>query len=380
MKILIVMSGFFPGKKYGGPPVSVDNFCTLMDGFDCYIVCRDHDMGENVQYSNIQRGWNKRSNCEVWYLDDHHYNEAGFEKIIQKLKPDIMYLQGLFQFCVFPCLRLAKKYHIKVLLAPRGELCAGAFRKKYKKIPYIIVLRWIGLMKNVHFQSTSDEETEAIKKWLGISGERIHLLTNIPSIPKEEYLHPQKKPGCARLIFLSRIIWKKNLLFALQCLREVTGNVTFDIYGPIEDKEYWEKCQLEIKTLPDNIKVNYCGLVGHDEVHRTFARYDAFLFPTLSENFGHVIAEALSVGCPVIISDQTPFTDVEEYGAGWAIRLNGIDSFSDRIQRIVEFDDSEMESCVKKTLFYFSERLKLEELREKYTVELSSVLRSIDKC
>lgn len=30
MKILIVMGGFFPGQKYGGPPVSVDIFCSLL--------------------------------------------------------------------------------------------------------------------------------------------------------------------------------------------------------------------------------------------------------------------------------------------------------------------------------------------------------------
>ena len=48
MKILIFMAGFFPGEKYGGPPVSIDNFCTLIGGVDndVYVVTTDHDLGE----------------------------------------------------------------------------------------------------------------------------------------------------------------------------------------------------------------------------------------------------------------------------------------------------------------------------------------------
>ena len=259
------------------------------------------------------------------------------------------------------------------MLAPRGELCTGAFRKKYKKIPYITALKILGLIRDVHFQSTSDEETETIKKWFGVSESKLHFLTNIPSIPKEEYPHRQKESGSAWLIFLSRIIWKKNLLFALQCLREVKGNVQFDIYGPIEDKEYWEKCQQEIKTLPDNIKVNYCGLIGHDEVHKTFAQYDAFLFPTLSENFGHVIVEALSVGCPVIISDQTPFTDVGEYGAGWALNLESQEAYIKAVDCITGESEEQIKERRDHASEYFIGKMKLSDMREKYAEALKGL-------
>lgn len=76
MKILIVMGGFFPGKKYDGPPVSIDNFCTLMKEYQCYIVTHDHDLFESVRYSNITQGWNKRENCKVIYLNDKQYNDT----------------------------------------------------------------------------------------------------------------------------------------------------------------------------------------------------------------------------------------------------------------------------------------------------------------
>jgi hypothetical protein len=40
-----------------------------------------------------------------------------------------------------------------------------------------------------------------------------------------------------------------------------------------------------------------------------------------------VILEALSVGCPVLISDRTPWTNLEAIGVGWDISLAKPDEF-----------------------------------------------------
>ena len=256
--------------------------------------------------------------------------------------------------------------HIPVLLAPRGELCKGAFKKKYKKVPYIILLKIAGLIKNVSFQSTSDEETEAIKQHLGIPGEKIWYLSNIPSIPTEKYPYSEKKSGSARLIYLSRIVPKKNLDFALNCLAEVKGDVIFDIYGANEDIGYWETCQNIITHFGNNIIVSYKGNISHDEVQRTFASYDAMLFPTKSENFGHAIVEAFSVGCPPIISDQTPWTDLQKYNAGWAIDLNNRQGFIDAIQIIIDNDEDTQSVMRKAAIEYFMNKLEVEKLKVQY--------------
>ena len=374
MKILIVMSGFFPGQKYGGPPVSVDNFCTLMKEHDCYIVTRNHDMGESTPYSNVTSGWNDRGNCKVQYLTDKEYGYKKYEDVIKELHPDIIYLQGLFQNCVIPCLFLAKKYSTPVLLAPRGELCTGAFKKRYKKIPYIIFLKMFGLLKNVKFQSTSEEETDGIMKRLSVEKERIYFLSNIPSIPANKTFKTEKKPGEASFIFLSRIVPKKNLLSAINYMAEIKGKVQFDIYGALEDPAYWEECQKRISQLPDNIKVEYKGLVSHDQVHDTFRKYDAFLFPTLSEKYGHVIAEAMSVGCPVIISDQVPWVDVEAHKAGWALPLEQPEMFIKAIQCIVDSDCNEETLLRENSIRYFDLKLQINELRKTYQKALDSCI------
>ncbi len=372
MRVLIVIGGYFPGKKCGGPPVSVDNFCSLMREYECYIITVNHDLFEKEPYKNIQNGWNDRGNSKALYLTDAEYNKSTFEKVILEIHPDILYLQGLFQACVLPCLQLAKKHNLPVLLAPRGELCVGALNiKKWKKIPYIEAIKALGLVKNIHWQSTSDEETEAIKKWMKADEKHIYKLKNIPSIPKKDYSRREKVAGEGHFVFLSRIHPKKNLLSAITYFQGVEGKAWLDIYGPIEDEEYWKQCKEESSKLPDNVKVEYRGLVDHDHVHEVFSQYDAFLFPTLSENYGHVIAESLIVGTPVIISNQTPWLNLEDNKAGWDFELEDSDSFHNAIQTVIDYSNEQATRMRTGAACFASRQFDLIQLRKEYILALT---------
>lgn len=367
MKILIIMGGFLPGRKFGGPPVSVDNFCTLLcKDNECFILTHNHDLGEKMPYPDVHDGWNDRGNCYVKYVCDSDYNYSTFKATINEIKPDFLYLQGLFQECVLPCLKIAKEESIRVLLAPRGELCQGAFRKKYKKIPYIVFLKISGMLKNCWFQSTSQEETEAIRHIMGVSEDKILFLENIPSLPKKVYQHPAKKEGTANIVFVSRVVPKKNLDFAINCLRNCNGDVKYTVFGPLQDKEYWKQCQQKINDLPYNVKVQHKGILSHEDINRELSKYDAFLFPTKSENFGHVIVEAMLAGCLPIISDQTPWNDINEYEVGWALPLEKEELYNAAINEIIQYSEEDIENKRKQLRHYLEKRLKIDELREKY--------------
>lgn len=86
------------------------------------------------------------------------------------------------------------------------------------------------------------------------------------------------------------------------------------------------------KLLPQNIRFQYCGALQPMQVPDKLAEYDLFFLPTLGENFGHVIAEALSSGLPVLISDTTPWRDLAEKSLGWDIPLNEVDRFAECIE------------------------------------------------
>jgi glycosyltransferase involved in cell wall biosynthesis len=137
------------------------------------------------------------------------------------------------------------------------------------------------------------------------------------------------------VLFLSRIDPMKNLNYALDTLGKIDQkNINFNIYGPIRVPEYWEMCKKNIARLPSNIVVNYQGALKHNEVFEIFAKNDLFFLPSAGENYGHAIFEAMLAGVPVLISDRTPWRNLEKEGVGWDFNLNQIESFIEAIKKV----------------------------------------------
>lgn len=368
MKVIVSNGGYLPATSYGGPVVSIDNLCSFLhEEIEFFVLCTDHELGSNERLKNISEGWNDRGNCKVQYLSDINVNKKTLDSIIDEINPDTIYINSLFDaMWTLPLLSIAKNRGIKVLLAPRGQLCKNAFIGKYKKLPYIWYLKMFGLIKDVDFQSTSDEETETIKKYLGGVDDNIHFLTNLPSIPSGNITHLEKKPGKGRFVFYSRIVPKKNLISAIGFFDDIKGEVELDIYGPIEDEIYWGECKKNIENLPVNVSVNYKGIIEHENVFEILSQYDAFLFPTLSENFGHVISESLFSGTPVIISDQTPWRGLEEVGAGWDIPLNDKIRFENAIQTVISWNSNQLSRARKVSVEFVKNRFEMDKLKQDY--------------
>ncbi len=320
--ILIAAYGFFPAQNFGGPPVSIDNFCTQMDEYDCYIVTRNHDLFSEKKMDGIEDGWNDRGNCRVMYLADSEYNTKTLKRIMEEIKPDLVYIQTFFQARTFISAALAAKSgNIPVFLATRGELCDGAMKKKYKKIPYIYVLKSVGFFKNMFFQATSEEEYDRILRYLNNNDQRVTILPNFPSVPKRT-VENKANNSCGntlRIVTFARIVPQKNILYACECLKNVTREVEWHLYGNLEDKAYWAECEKVIEGFPKKVHFKDMGAVDHEKVKEVLPEYNVYLLPTRSENFGHSIVEAMYAGCIPVISDQTPWRDLRKKGSGYDI-------------------------------------------------------------
>jgi glycosyltransferase involved in cell wall biosynthesis len=109
-------------------------------------------------------------------------------------------------------------------------------------------------------------------------------------------------------------------------------------------------------TLPANTRVRYKGKIEHEGVAQVFAENDLFLFPTLGENYGHVICESLMSGCPVLISDQTPWRNLEAEGIGWDIPLDDAERFRSVLQQCVDGDDEWFAELSQRATHYASKR------------------------
>ena len=205
----------------------------------------------------------------------------------------------------------------------------------------------------IFFHATSDDEVVGLKRFFKVKQDQIYQIVNIPVTAAENPVFNNKQKDNIRIMFVSRIHEVKNILLAIQIVKSLKCSAVFDIYGPIESKDYWDICLREMEQLPENIQINYCGSIPMDEVGKTFQNYDVFLFPTINENYGHVIAEALANGCPTILSKgTTPWDDLDGI-AGYIADLNDIKAFEEKLEKLATLDEKEYSDLRISTIEYF---------------------------
>lgn len=349
-KILILSDFYLPGFKSGALRTIANMVERMSDEFDFWILTGNRDSdGDQSCFADVRLNqWQPVGNATVFYASPVQLTLKNIGKIVAEATPDAVYLNSFFSALTVKFLflrRLGKIGKLPVVLAPEGEFSKGAIAlKARKKKSFLALAMLFGLYDDLIWKAVSSDEKEDIVREIGERGE-ILIAANMPPRTilgnfKIESKSP-KKSGEARFVFLSRISPKKNLKFALELLKTISGRATFDIYGSIEDEKYWAECEKLIERLPETVKVNFQGAVSYEQVAETFGKYHFFLFPTLGENFGHVVIESFAAGTPVVLSDQTPWRNLEKENIGWDLRLEEISIWRNVVQRCVEMSESE---------------------------------------
>lgn len=372
-EVLIFQGCYLPGSKAGGSLRSVCNLVNALgDHFAFRIVTQDRDLGDSVPYEGVTPNqWVRVGKAEVMYVQPGWTGLRTIWRILRGLpRGSVLYINSFFsrQFSMLPMFirRLGLCHPGCVVLAPRGELSPGAMGlKAAQKNFYISMSRRLRIYDEMLWHASTNIEADHIRSYFrtdgavdnsadGSKSSFVCVASDFASERPAALSPARKAPGTLRVIFVSRISPIKNLTGALTVLASLNGEITFDIFGPVEDSEYWQECMGIVARMPSNIRVTYRGEIKHDQVVRTFSDYHLFLFPTLGENFGHVIAEALSAGCPVLTSDQTPWTDLESEGGGWLVPVSNIEHYRSIVMDLLEYDDLRYEALSTNAMTYGS--------------------------
>ena len=364
--ILSVVDHYLPGMKAGGPVRSVAHTVErLGPGYLFKLVTRDRDFGDRAPYPGIPAGrWQQVGNAEALYLPPGDTGMRGLRRVIRDTPHDVLYLNSLFSdrmtFTPLLLRRMGAIPRRPVVLAPRGELHPGALAtgtwgpwfatrispggvtpRYLKKALYIRACKAVGLFDGIVWQASSPDEAADVRRWMGQDA-RVVVAPDLGADRAPPPERPRaKQAGVLRLAYVSRVSSKKNLEGALAFLAGVRGRVEFDIYGPVEEAGYWNDCRRAIARLPANVTTRYHGPIEHARVHEVFREHDLMILPTWGENFGHVVLEALVEGCPVLISDQTPWRGLERRGVGWDLPLADPGAFTAVLERCVAMGPEE---------------------------------------
>lgn len=352
-RIMIFCDFYLPSFKSGGGMWTVvnlvDRFCHK---YDFFIVTRNYDSKSDTKpYTTVKTDdWNQVGNAKVYYISKKTHTQKYFAKLVDEVKPDAFFLNSAISMPVVKLLSARRKKiipDIPVVLAPCGEMSKGALSvKPLKKKLFFSYAKTVNLYKNVIWKASFESEMEEIKEVMGKDSEVFVAADLVPKKILPEYSidwKAKKEKGSVRFVFISRLVPKKNIHYFLERLVDIKkGNVYFELVGPLEDKDYWQKCQDIIKRLPENVTVNATGAFPHQiDALKKVAESHFFVLPTLNENFGYVFIEGLAAGCPIISSDRTVWDDVEENNCGWRIPLEDEDGWIERINKCIEMDETE---------------------------------------
>lgn len=349
-KVLIFIDWFSPGYKAGGPVRSMVNMIeNLVSDFDFYVVTRNNEYGEKLPYSFLDfNKWISKNDINVYYSSQENQTIANWKKIINDISPNVIFVNGIYspKFSLYPVIASRNSPQIKTIVSPRGMLAPSAIKiKSLKKRIYLFITKILGVYNAVEWHATNKIEAEQIISIYNIARSKIVIAPNLSRKLKVNFEKILKDKNTLLLCSFARIAPEKNTLFAIKSLENINKefSIEFHIFGDIYDKEYWELCKKEILLLPKNIKIEHKGTVHPDSILDNMRKYHSMFLPSKGENFGHVILESFMAARPVIISDKTPWRNLQAKGVGWDISLDNIDDFQNVIMRLAEMEQEEFD-------------------------------------
>lgn len=348
-RILVCCDYYLPGFKSGGGMLTVANLVERFgDVYDFFVFTRNHDgPNDRTPYSHVKTGqWNEQGKATVFYASPAKIEPRIIANVVADVRPNGVFLNSAFSKPVRSFLEARRKKlvcDIPVILAPCGELSAGALSlKPLKKKLFLRYARTVGLYNGVIWKGSFEAEKEEIRCQISRDSEVMiapdlaprYILPNFDPSRKQS-----KRQGSARFTFLSRISRKKNVHLLLELLKTIVeGEIYLDLIGPVEDDRYWQQCEAIIRELPKNIHVKSVGGLQHAAALDHLEQSHFFVLPTLHENFGYVFIEALAAGCPILVSDNTAWGEVEEKRIGWVMPLDKPGEWIERIRDCIEME------------------------------------------
>ncbi len=311
----------------------------------------DVEVGQSIAVDGVHVKYFKR-----WTKDHSHFSPGllwGLYRMLRQAQHDnlIIHIHAWWNLVsVLSCL-VAKWYNVPVVLSPRGML-TGYTQNSRNSFPKRFLHLLIGkrLLSYSHIHATSEQEKLEVLKI--VSPKSITVIPNLVSVGQRAESGEQgtknKEQGTKseelcegesletkavsdvgsstfRLLFLSRIEQKKGLELLFEALSTISLNYQLTIAGSGHEK-YVESLKAKVESLKLSGQIDWLGQVNNEEKFSLLARHDLLVLPSYNENFANVVIESLSVGTPVLVSENVGLAAyVKSNDFGWVCTLNSFD-------------------------------------------------------
>ena len=313
------------GESGGGPPRSVSQLCGALVGLDAKVgiitAFQVHDpmvpLNDAIKLTTLEG-----KGTSFW----ERLIAANFGKALHQLHEknpiSLLHQHGIWLRSSHATTSFAHKNKVPLVVAPRGMLEPWAMQhNRSKKTLAWMLYQKSDLKKATAFHATAHSEAESIRR-LGFK-QPIAVIPNgvefplfkpsIGSKDKESTFEDAKKTA----LFLSRIHPKKGLPMLLNAWKAVAPKDWNLLIAGNDDGGYVQTLLEQIQHLGLSDQVQFVGSLFGEAKQQAYENADLFVLPSYSENFGIVVAEALSYGVPVLTTKGCPWQELETEKCGW---------------------------------------------------------------
>jgi glycosyltransferase involved in cell wall biosynthesis len=237
---------------------------------------------------------------------------------------DLVHLHSVFLWPTAAAARAAERAGVPYLLAPRGMLVGDLLRRRgrLRKRLWIRLVERHTLARAAALHVTSELEAEEAAR-LGLPLPPVHVVPNgVEAQPwepaREAELAPAVRAALARrplLLALGRLSFKKGLDRLIAALPEIPG-ATLAIAGG-DDENYRPRLERLAAAAGVADRVVFLGEVHGPDKAALLHGADVLALPSISENHGNVVLEAMAAGLAVAVTPEVGLAAVvREHGAG----------------------------------------------------------------
>ena len=326
MKILRVISSV--DLKGGGPINGLINSSKLLV-----------EMGHNVEVVCLDSPYNDYLNefpFKVYtfpsLLGSYSYSKQFSNWMLENINDyDIAIIHGLWQYHAYSAAKACRLTSTPYLLFSHGMLDPWFNQtnklKAIKKQLYWLFFERHTVNSAANLLFTSEEERNLARNvfWPYSPVEKVLPYGSGASKKPSEILKSEfysKFPSLKKQkfgLFLSRIHSKKGVDLIISGMKEAVvndSNFTIAIAGP-DHGGLKDLLVEQVKQLGLVNNVVWLGMLNGDIKWGAYHSADFFILPSHQENFGIVVAEALSTGTPVLISNKVNiWREISKSGAG----------------------------------------------------------------
>lgn len=230
---------------------------------------------------------------------------------------------------IYKLLRPKTRLVIWATLSQRTEATRGKLLVSLRK----------AVLKHADACFTHGPDAEAYLRQLGFAGPVFYAPYVIESnLYEGESLVPND--GITRLLYTGQFIPRKGLYPFTQalcewCLKHPDRQIIFRLGGEGPEQE-----RLENLTLPKNVRIEFLGHLDGEGMTLALRSNSIYVFPTLGDEWGMVVNEALSAGLPVLASEHAQASErlIREGSNGWLFDPTCPESLASSLDRALSTD------------------------------------------